>query len=248
MKPRLGRLMACLVVAAVTSTALPQVAYAAPADDGDDKGIVDTVKGWFADDDDDSGELPKPPSHDELEMADRQKLPKGKAAPKAKRVKELKGHRTANARFWELSDGRVEAELSAVPTSYRSGSGKKASWKSIDTAVRGTKTKGFEFANATNNGRSWFGDDADRLVRFASPSGRSVTLGLDGAKDEHLQPTAEGSTVTYKDATQGADLQYVVGPGRVKENITLAERPDGPLRFAFTLDTDGLTPKARKDG
>lgn len=248
MKPRLGRLMACLVVAAVTSTALPQVAYAAPADDGDDKGIVDTVKGWFADDDDDSGELPKPPSHDELEMADRQKLPKGKAAPKAKRVKELKGRRTANARFWELSDGRVEAELSAVPTSYRSGSGKKASWKSIDTAVRGTKAKGFEFANATNNGRSWFGDDADRLVRFASPSGRSVTLGVDGAKDEDLKPTAKGSTVTYKDATQGADLQYVVGPGRVKENITLAERPDGPLRFTFTLDTDGLTPKARKDG
>ncbi|MGW4166799.1 golvesin C-terminal-like domain-containing protein [Streptomyces chartreusis] len=240
--------MACLVVAAVTSTALPQVAYAAPADDGDDKGIVDTVKGWFADDDDDSGELPKPPSHDELEMADRQKLPKGKAAPKAKRVKELKGRRTANARFWELSDGRVEAELSAVPTSYRSGSGKKASWKSIDTTVRGTKAKGFEFANATNNGRSWFGDDADRLVRFASPSGRSVTLGLDGAKDADLKPTAKGSTVTYKDATQGADLQYVVGPGRVKENITLAERPDGPLRFTFTLDTDGLTPKARKDG
>ncbi|WP_370265416.1 DNRLRE domain-containing protein [Streptomyces sp. V4I8] len=181
-------------------------------------------------------------------MADRQKLPKGKAAPKAKRVKELKGRRTASSRFWQLSDGRVEAELSAVPTSYRSGTGKKASWKSIDTAVRGTKAKGFAFANTTNNGRTWFGDDADRLVRFASPSGRSVTLGLDGVKDEGLEPTAKGSTVTYKDATQGAVLQYVVGPGRVKENITLAERPDGPVRFTFTLDTDGLIPKARKDG
>jgi RHS repeat-associated protein len=247
-KPRLGRLIACLVVAAVTSTALPQVAYAAPADDGDDKGIVDTVKSWFADGDDDSGELDKPPSHDELEMADRQKLPKGKAAPKAKRVKELKGRRTASARFWQLSDGRVEAELSAVPTSYRSGSGKKASWKSIDTAVRGTKAKGFEFANTTNNGRSWFGDDADRLVRFASPSGRSVTLGLDGVKDEDLKPTAKGSTVTYEDVVHGADIEYAVGPGRVKENITLAERPDEPVKFTFTLDADGLTPKARKDG
>ncbi|WP_208614717.1 hypothetical protein, partial [Streptomyces regalis] len=54
-RPGLGRLIACLVVGAVTSTALPQVAYAAPADEGDGKGIVDTVKGWFADDDDDSG-------------------------------------------------------------------------------------------------------------------------------------------------------------------------------------------------
>ncbi|MET9967661.1 DNRLRE domain-containing protein, partial [Streptomyces sp. NPDC006356] len=171
-----------------------------------------------------------------------------KADPKADRVKELTKQRTANARFWQLSDGRVEAELSAVPTSYRSGTGKKASWKSIDTAVRGTKAKGFEYANTTNNGRSWFGADADRLVRFQSPSGRSVTLGLDGVKDEDLKPTAKGSTVTYKDAAQGADLEYVVGPGRVKENITLAERPNGPLKFTFTLDTDGLIPKARKDG
>ncbi|MGW5197239.1 hypothetical protein [Streptomyces spiralis] len=34
----------------------------------------------------------------------------------------------------------------------------------------------------------------------------------------------------------------------MKENITLAERPAGPVRFTFTLDTDGLTPKAREDG
>lgn len=243
MKPRLGRLVACLVVAAVTSTALPQVAYAAP-DDDDGKGIVDTVKGWFADD---GNEREKPPSHDELEIADRQKLPKGKAEPQAKRVRELTGRRTANARFWQLSDGRVEAELSAVPTSYRSGTGRKAAWKSIDTTVRPSSANGFEFANTTNNGRSWFGEDADRLVRFASPDGRAVTLGLDGV-GRALTPTTKGSTVTYKDVVHGADLEYVVGPGRVKENIVLGERPDGPVKFTFTLDTDGLVPKAREDG
>ncbi|MFE9442533.1 DNRLRE domain-containing protein [Streptomyces sp. NPDC006602] len=243
-RPRWGTLIACLVVSAVTSTALPQVAYAASASGGDDKGIVDAVKGWFADD---SNGNDKPPSHDELGIADRQKLPRGKNDPKAKRVRELTGRRTANARFWQLSDGRVQAELSAVPTSYRSGTGKTKSWKSIDTTVRGTQAKGFEFANATNNGRSWFGGDADRLVRFAAPDGRSVTLGLEGTGGS-LKPKAKGSTVTYKDAVHGADLEYAVGPGRVKENITLAERPDGPLKFTFTLDTDGLTPKAREDG
>ncbi|WP_405595403.1 DNRLRE domain-containing protein [Streptomyces sp. NBC_01092] len=239
--------MACLVVAAVTSTALPQVAYAEPADDGDDKGIFDTVKGWFADDDEDGDGLDEPPSHDELGIADREKVSWPKDDPKAKRVRELAGKRTANARFWQLSDGRVEAELSAVPTSYRSRSGKKASWKPVDTTVRQSEAKGFEFANTTNEGRSWFGAEADRLLRFQSPDGRSVTLGVEGAA-RALKPAAKGSTVTYKDAVQGADLQYVVGPGRVKENITLAERPDGPLKFTFTLDTDGLIPKARKDG
>ncbi|WP_345010482.1 DNRLRE domain-containing protein [Streptomyces shaanxiensis] len=239
--------MACLVVAAVTSTALPQVAYAAPADEGDDKGIVDTIKGWFGDDGNDGGELEPPPSQDELGIADREKVSWPKVDPKAKRVRELSGKRTANSRFWQLSDGRVEAELSAAPTSYRSGSGKKSSWKSIDTTVRASQAKDFEFANTTNEGRSWFGSDTDRLVRFRSPDGRSVTLGLDGT-DKGLKPKAKGSTVTYEDAVEGADLEYVVGPGRVKENITLAERPDGPLRFTFTLDTDGLVPKARKDG
>lgn len=247
MRPRLGRLVACLVVAAVTSTALPQVAYAAPADDGDGKGIVDTIKGWFADDGDDSGALEKPPSHDNLEMADRQKLPKGKAEPRAKRVRELTSKRTANARFWQLSDGRVEVELSAVPTSYRSGTGKKADWKSIDTTVRASKAKGFAFANTANNARTYFGEDAGRMVRFRAPDGRTVTLGLDGV-DKALDPEAKGSTVRYEDVVHGADLEYVVGPGRVKENIVLAERPDGPLKFTFTMDTDGLVPKARKDG
>ncbi|KPI07887.1 RHS repeat-associated core domain containing protein-containing protein [Actinobacteria bacterium OK006] len=247
MKVRYGRVISCLVVSAVVSTALPQFAYAASStdDDGGGKGIVDTVEGWFGGDDD--HRLANPPSHDELDVADRQKLPRGKNAPKARRVKELKSRRTSTARFWQLSDGQVQAELSAVPTSYRSGSGKKATWKPIDTAVHRTDAKGFDFANTTNEGRSWFGSDADHLIRFQSPDGRTVTLGLEGTQGA-LKPAVKGSTVTYKDAAHGADLQYGVGPGRVKENITLAERPTGPLKFTFTLDTDGLVPRARKDG
>ncbi|MCX4537549.1 hypothetical protein [Streptomyces sp. NBC_01669] len=50
-----------------------------------------------------------------MEIPSRQKLPKGKRLPAAKRVKELTGKRTSQARFWQMSDGRVEAELSAVP-------------------------------------------------------------------------------------------------------------------------------------
>lgn len=226
----------------MTSTALPQVAYAASGSDGDDKGIVDTVKSWFTDEDEDD-EDEGPPSHDEVGVADRQKLPKGKSQPPAKRVREIVGKRTSSARFWQLSDGRVEAELSAAPTSYKSGT----SWKPIDTTVRESGAKGFEFANTANEGRSWFGADTDRLVRFRSPDGRSVTLGLQGAGGA-LKPVAKGSTVTYQDAVAGADLEYQVGPGRVKENIVLADRPDGPVQFTFTLDTEGLVPKARKDG
>ncbi|WP_316959574.1 DNRLRE domain-containing protein, partial [Streptomyces sp. TRM68367] len=224
----------------MTSTALPQVAYAASASDGDGEGIVDTVKGWFADDDE--KDTDKPPSHDGLGIADRQKLPKGKAAEKPKRVAELTNRRTANARYWKLSDGRVQAEVSAVPTAYRAGK----SWKDVDPTLTPARAKGFDFANTTNVARSWFGSDASRLLRFEAGDGHAVTVGLQGAG--RLVPVAKGDTVTYRDAVTGADLSYQVGPGRVKENIVLAERPAGPVSFTFTLDPDGLTPKAGKDG
>ncbi|MFD4259275.1 DNRLRE domain-containing protein [Streptomyces sp. NPDC058534] len=240
------RYLSCLVVAAVAGTLLPQVAYAAPPSEpekDDGKGIVETVTDWFGEDGNESKELPSYGNHG---IADRQKLAKGKNDPKAKRVKELTSRRTPTARFWQLSDGRVEAELSAAPTSYRETASK--TWKNIDTRVAETKAKGFEFANTANTGRSWFGSDPDRLLRFeAGDGGRSVTLGLEGA-GARLKPEAKGATVTYKGAANGADLSYQVGPGRVKENITLAERPAGPVKYTFTLNTEGLTPKARKDG
>ena len=239
MKSIYGRATACLVVAAIAGAMVPQVAYAAPAPSGDGDGVVDTVKGWFADD---SRKLDEPPSHDELDVAERQKLPKGKAAPKAKRVGELTGRRTANARYWRLSDGRVQAEVSAVPTGYRSG----RSWKAIDPTVVPSEVAGFPFANTTNAASSWFGSDAGRLLRFEAGDGHVVTLGLQGGGK--LSPLAKGDTVTYKDAVAGADLTYQVGPGRVKENIVLDRKPAGPVSFSFTLDAGGLTPKGNKDG
>ncbi|MEV6655330.1 DNRLRE domain-containing protein [Streptomyces sp. NPDC051219] len=129
-----------------------------------------------------------------------------------------------------------------MPTAYRAGK----SWKDVDPTVTATAREGFAFANTTNAARSWFGSDARQLLRFESADGHAVTLGLQGAGK--LAPTAKGNTVTYKDAVAGADLSYQVGPGRVKENIVLAERPAGRVSFTFTLDAGGLTPKAGKDG
>ncbi|MER6617024.1 DNRLRE domain-containing protein [Streptomyces xantholiticus] len=228
----------------MAGTLLPQVAYAAPSsgpekDDG--KGVVDTIAGWFSDEDE--KEDAKPPVGGKLEIPSREKLPKGEKLPPAQRVKELTERRTPQARFWQLSDGRVEAELSAKPVSYRSGS----SWKPIDTTVRASDTKGFEFANTTNTGRSWFGSNASKLVRFETASGQAVVLGLEGAA-KGVAPSAKGDTVSYKGLASGADVSYQVGAGRVKENITLAEQPKAPVKFVFTLDAGELEPKERGDG
>ncbi|MFF3288094.1 DNRLRE domain-containing protein [Streptomyces sp. NPDC003023] len=246
-----GRYISCLVVSAVAGTLLPQVAYAAPpsaSEKGDGKGVIDTIAGWFSDEDEDgAGDAAKPPVGGRLEIPSREKLPKGEKLPPAQRVKELTERRTPQARFWQMSDGQVQAELSAEPVDYRAGK----SWKPIDTTVTATDAKGFGFANTSNTARSWFGADASdgRLLKFqAGADGPAVTLGLEGAA-KGVVPTAKGDTVVYKDvAPGGADLEYRVGPGRVKENIVLAEAPSGPVSYTFTLDAGGLTPKARKDG
>ncbi|MFF0204374.1 DNRLRE domain-containing protein [Streptomyces sp. NPDC005017] len=237
---RWGKALACLVAATVTSSLLPQVAFAASGSEGDGGGFVDGITGWIGDDEEQ--ESAEPASHDEAGVADRQKLPKGKVTPKPKRVKELTARRTAYSRFWQLSDGRVQAEVSAVPTSYLTGK----AWRAVETRVAKSARAGFLFANTTNATRSWFGKDASRMVRVESADGHAVTLGLEGAKN--LSPVAKGDTVTYRDAVSGADLSYEVGAGRVKENILLAEQPDGPVKFVFDLDVDGLTPKAAEDG
>ncbi|MEV0745706.1 DNRLRE domain-containing protein [Streptomyces sp. NPDC050273] len=240
-----------MVAAAVGSTGLPQLAYAAPAssagqDDG--KGVVDTIKGWFSDDDGEGS--PGPSAGGKLAIPSREKLPKGKESAAVRRVKELTSRRTEHARFWELSDGRVQAEVSAVPTGYGAGEGKTKIWKLIDTGVAATDAKGFRFSNTSNSARTWFGSDPGKLLRFqAGQDGPAVTLGLESAASKSVSPVAKGSTVTYKDvAAGGADLQYQVGPGHVKENILLSQAPSGPVSYTFTLDAGGLTPKARKDG
>ncbi|MEV5969664.1 DNRLRE domain-containing protein [Streptomyces sp. NPDC051921] len=226
---------------------LPQAAYAAATStsgvSGDDGGgIVDSLKGWFSDADPGETAPEQPSTGGTPVLPSREKIPRGTAAPKPRRVAELTGRRTATARYWQLSDGRVQAEVSAVPTAYRAGT----SWKDIDPTVTASRTAGYPFANTTNAASTWFGTDPSRLLRFQAADGHPVTLGLKGAG--RLTPVADDDTVTYRNAVAGADLTYQVGPGRVKENIVLGSRPAGPVTFTFTLDAGGLTPRAAKDG
>ena len=124
---------------------------------------------------------------------------------KPKRVKELTGERTARAKFFELADGRVEAELSAAPVHYRDA---KGAWRQIDTRIGAADRPGFAYGNATNRFGSLFGTSSQRLLRF-DQAGRQVTIGLPGAA-RTLAPRVRGSQLTYPDALDGADLVYQV--------------------------------------
>src|SRR5207237_3342060 len=127
----------------------PAFASAPSSGHGGGSGIIDAVKGWFGG----GHSVPKPPVGPKGAIADRQKLPPGKKASAAHRVRELTSRRTPSARYWKLSDGTTQAEVSAVPLSYHSAGG----WKAIDTKVAAASRAGYRYANTTNLARSYFG-------------------------------------------------------------------------------------------
>lgn len=164
--------------------------------------------------------------------------------PEPERVGELTGRRTANGRFFELSDGRVQAEISTAPVHYRDAEGV---FRPIDTTVGEVSRPGFVKGNETNTFTSLFGDRTDRLVRF-EVDGRHVELGLaDPAR--RVEPVVDGPTVTYPGVAGGADLVYTVGPRELREEIVLARPPaGGEFSVRFTVDTGGVEAVPRGDG
>jgi len=55
------------------------------------------------------------------------------------------------------------------------------------------------------------------------------------------------SAVTYADLFPGADLEYIVMPGKIKENIVVKSPQDG-YTYTFAMDLDGLVPVKQADG
>lgn len=240
--PRTRRNLTTTTIVGLLLAGMPQPAFAAQVEG---KALVDGVRSWFGADDDGDGERSRPPELPDEGVTDNQRLPDGREAPEPKRTAELKDRRTPSARYWKLSDGRVQAEVSGTPTHYASGK----DWKAIDTAVRPTARDGFSHANTTNVAGTWFGSDPDGLVRFSTESGHWVTVGIKKPADPELTPQVAGNAVTYSGALgAGADLRYTVGHGSVKEDIVLAAPPAGSAAYTFTLDTKGLTATQLKNG
>ncbi|MEV6813907.1 DNRLRE domain-containing protein, partial [Micromonospora sp. NPDC051296] len=191
----------------------------------------------------DGGPRPAKPEVISAGLTVDEKPPPGKAWPPQKRVKELTAERTANSRVYLLSDGRTQAEISAVPLHYQDAKGR---YQPIDTGIRPTGEKGYVQGNRTNTFTSLFGDNSKELVRFER-DGLSIELGLAGAAKD-IKPEVKGSTVTYRGLAGGADVVYDVTTTALKEEIVLREAPKGPVSYTFTLDTDGLTAQQREDG
>ncbi|MEU8299831.1 DNRLRE domain-containing protein [Micromonospora sp. NPDC048909] len=242
-----GPLIAALVVALAATLGGTQVLSeqrpegAASADD-DGKGLLDRLGGAARGLVGDGPDRPRPEVIS-AGLSVQENTPAGKAWPAQKRVKELTGKRTANGKTYQLSDGRTQAEISAVPVHYKDSKGR---YQPIDTTVRPTNDKGYVQGNRTNAFTSLFGDSSDELARFEQ-DGRSIELGLAGAP-QAVTPKVSGSTVTYAGVAGGADVVYDVTSTALKEKIVLRKAPAAPVSYTFTLDTAGLVAQQREDG
>ena len=213
---------------------------ATPAGPGEKISLTDLARNFVGG----RAAAPKPvPAGDGVARDD--PAPGGKARPPATRIRELTARRTTNAKFYQLSDGRVQAEISRSPVHYADD---RDVLRPIDTTITGSSRTGFRYGNTTNTFTSLFGASTEQLLRLEY-DGRYVQLGLPG-RPAALAPRVSGSTVTYPGAAIGADLMYDVTPLEVKDKIVLTKPPVGGAGFTleFTLDTGGVQPVARADG
>lgn len=139
------------------------------------------------------------------------RMPRQAKMPVPRRARELTSRRTANARVYELADGRLQAVISAGPVNYQDSRGR---WQPIDTTMRPATRAGYVDANVSNTFGSFLGSSAGRLVRFDAPGGGWLSIGLDGG---HVgRPAVAGNTVTYAGVAPGTALSYQVTPEALK--------------------------------
>ena len=233
---RLARWISQILVLALVVTGVPAVARAASGQASHNSHVLPDGNGSWK-----PGPAPKPQPF-------AWKPPKGKGAPlvktdpHAKPVKELTDKRTANASFFQMSDGSVQEQLSAAPTHYRDA---KGVWQDIDASVRPVSHGGFTEGAVGNSFQTYFGSSAADLVRVESGGG-FVQVGLDGAKVS--APKVSGNTVTYAGALPGADVVYRTGPDGVDESIVLSGAPAGAASYSFSVKLGGLSPRQLADG
>jgi len=131
---------------------------------------LDTLTGLFKSD----SKKSKEQSLENSTLPANQKAPVGKKEDPPKKVRELTEKRTKNAKFFELSDGRIQAEIASAPIHYKDANGK---WQNIDLTVSTTDEPGYAFGNKKNNFHTFFGKKSGQTFEVSSgqafdPDGR----------------------------------------------------------------------------
>jgi hypothetical protein len=149
---------------------------------------------------------------------------------------EIPSARTATTSTYLNPDGSRSLETGLLPLNYLDTSG---NWQPINTSVVADPNVAGGFESAANAWTAHFAPLPAGLTVDTS-NGPPLQMSPTGTATVAPQVAEDGHGVIYPNAWPGADLEYLVLPTSVKEEIVLHQRPASPS-FAFTTGSLGYS-------
>lgn len=184
---------------------------------------------------------------------------------------EVVSMRDANTKHFYMGNGVYQAITYSHPVHELDSEG---AWRDIDfglalTGMRSNRmytneASGAAFAEkyVANQPIMTLADDGDSISMTMNTTGISgaasraanTTIAAEVTNPQKTLRTFEeaenavfSSKILYEEVLPGVDLEYVVDPGTVKENIIVKEKAD-TYQYSFSLDLTGLYPVMLEDG
>ncbi|MFF2889470.1 hypothetical protein [Paenibacillus sp. NPDC057967] len=155
-------------------------------------------------------------------------------------MQEVIEKRTATSKTYSLGSGKYQTEYFSYPVHYLAEDGK--TWLEVDTRI--VEVKGWEFTEGVMAGvfKTYFGDvtsDNFHLYSVTDEGGEKwINFKLKGATPKETS-TIE-NTHRFVECFEGVDVEYVVFPELVKENIWI-NRSTNIREFVFTIKSGGVS-------
>jgi hypothetical protein len=147
--------------------------------------------------------------------------------------------RSETTKVFANPDGSWTAESSSGPVRTQDAEGR---WHEIDTSLVPVDG-GFEPRHAI--GDLHVSDGGDKTFASLDVDGRDLAWRW---PDSLPQPEISGSTATYPNAADGADLVVTATPSGFRQDIVLHEAPAEPISFSTPVLTSGPTVSETEDG
>ncbi len=175
-------------------------------------------------------------------------------------IGEVEEKRDEYTKVYKKDDGSYTAIMSKEPLHYL----EDGVWQEIDSSMI---LQGGLYTNTSNNFNVEFPKDIDSNESLTVENdGHSISFSVDNIDESSAVvennivesdtniPEADTaiaqtqSAVTYNDVAENTDLQYIVTPNSIKENIIVADKESVQSTYSFTFETNGLNTVKQDDG
>lgn len=167
-------------------------------------------------------------------------------------VREIVEKREANIKHFEQSDGSTVAVLYSEPVHYM----KNGYWRDINntlieneeekTIVNKDGLMDIAFTKDITKENLLTLADEDFIISVGIESSNTTVnpvIQNPVVSDNPMDVSKIRSEITYPEILDNTDLEYILSPNQIKENIIVKERQESYI-YQFSLSAEGLIPKA----